>query len=74
MKDNFAQNCAKSYGWILSLEKANGHRISDFPHAARIRGNIEEFDSTPAPDRWILEIQIRHPTRPFGAFYEDLLS
>ena len=20
-----------------------------------------------------LEIQIRHPTRPFGAFYEDLL-
>jgi len=22
---------------------------------------------------WILEIQIAHPTKPFGAFYEDLL-
>jgi hypothetical protein len=27
----------------------------------------------PALRRWMLEIQIAHPTRPFGAFYEDLL-
>jgi len=23
---------------------------------------------------WILEIQIAHPSEPFGAFYEDLLA
>ena len=27
----------------------------------------------PADGLWILEIQIAHPTRPIGAFYEDLL-
>ena len=27
----------------------------------------------PNPDLWVLEMAIRHPTRPFGAFYEDLL-
>ena len=70
----FAKKQARSYGWVLSIEKANGHRIADFPHAARIRGNIEEFQQSPTPDRWILEIQIRHPERPFGAFYEDLLT
>jgi hypothetical protein len=25
------------------------------------------------PDRWVLEIAIIHPDRPFGAFYEDPL-
>lgn len=70
----FAENCAQKRGWILSLQKANGHRISDFPHAAKIRGSIEGFVETPAPNRWILEIQICHPTKSFGAFYEDLLA
>jgi len=27
----------------------------------------------PASGLWVLEIQLRHPTRPFGAFFEDLL-
>ena len=70
---DFAIARAESRGWKLSLQKANGHRIADFPHAAKARGSIEEFQGKPAPDRWILEIQIRHPTRNFGAFYEDLL-
>ena len=65
---------ADERGWQLSLQKANGHRIADFPHAAKIRGSIEGFDEKPAADRWILEIQIRHPERNFGAFYEDLLN
>ena len=35
---------------------------------------LEVRDRTRAADlRWILEIQIRHPHRNFGAFYEDLL-
>lgn len=70
----FAEACTERRGWKLSLQKANGHRIADFPHAARIRGSIEGFEQTPATDRWILEIQIRHPEKPFGAFYEDLLN
>lgn len=69
----FANEAATLRGWVLSLQKANGHRIADFPHAARQRGSIESFSQKPAANRWILEIQIRHPTRPFGAFYEDLL-
>jgi Xaa-Pro aminopeptidase len=70
---SFAEERAKKRGWVLSLESANGHRIADFPHAAKARGSIEEFPQKPAPDRWILEIQIRHPNRPFGAFFEDIL-
>jgi Xaa-Pro aminopeptidase len=70
----FAQASAERRGWMLALDQANGHRIADFPHAARSRGSIEGWASTPAPNRWILEIQIRHPSRSFGAFYEDLLS
>jgi len=36
-------------------------------------GNLGDFDAAPAAGPWILEIRIAHPTRPFGAFYEDLL-
>jgi methionyl aminopeptidase len=27
----------------------------------------------PSPLVWVLEIHIRHPTRKFGAFFEDML-
>ncbi len=70
----FASECSAKLGWLLTLDQANGHRIADFPHAVRNRGSIESFESCPAADRWILEIQIRHTQRPFGAFYEDLLT
>lgn len=70
---DFAKKMAEQKGWLLSLEKANGHRVSDFPHIARMRGSIEGFPQKPQSNRWILEIQIRHPHRDFGAFYEDLL-
>jgi Xaa-Pro aminopeptidase len=69
----FAKVRAIMRGWNLSLEKANGHRIADFPHTAKKRGAIETFDKIPMENRWILEIQIRHPEKPFGAFYEDIL-
>ena len=71
---NFAENKAQELGWLLTLEQANGHRIADFPHAVRSRGSIEEYSGCPSADLWILEIQMRHPTKPFGAFYEDLLN
>lgn len=70
----FAERCAERRGWILTTHGANGHRVADFPHTARKRGAIAKLDNSPAANRWILEIQIRHPKRLFGAFYEDLLN
>ena len=70
---SYAKILAVERGWELSLKEANGHRIADFPHAVKQRGTIEELMFSPAPSRWILEIQINHPTRSFGAFFEDLL-
>jgi hypothetical protein len=51
----------------------SGHRLSEFPHAAHHKGALADAPFTPSPGLWMLEIQLRHPTRPFGAFYEDLL-
>lgn len=63
---------AESRGWQLNLDMS-GHRLADFPHAALHKGALAEAPFTPSPDLWMLEIQIRHPTRPFSAFFEDLL-
>ncbi|KWF18652.1 M24 family metallopeptidase [Burkholderia pseudomultivorans] len=69
---DFAARRADAHGFRLNLD-INGHRVSDFPHAIYKAGNLGDFDAVPAAGLWILEIQIAHPTRPFGAFYEDLL-
>ena len=63
---------AESRGWKLNLDMS-GHRLSEFPHAAHHKGSLAEAQFTPAPGLWMLEIQIRHPERPFSAFVEDLL-
>jgi Xaa-Pro aminopeptidase len=67
-----AQAAASAMGWELNLD-IKGHRVGDYPHAIHHGGRLADFDSVPSPGLWILEIQIRHPTEPFGAFYEDLL-
>ncbi len=64
---------AEARGWLLNLE-LSGHRVSDFPHKAHYDGALIDQQFVPSPDLWILEIQLRHPTRPFGAFHEDLLT
>jgi len=64
---------SEARGWALNREMS-GHRISEFPHAAHYDGALIDQSFVPSPDLWILEIQLRHPTRPFGAFYEDLLT
>ncbi|MGK8208941.1 M24 family metallopeptidase [Burkholderia cenocepacia] len=69
---DFAAQRAEAHGFRLNLD-IKGHRVSDFPHAIYKAGNLGDFDAVPAAGLWILEIQIAHPTRPFGAFYEDLL-
>ncbi len=68
----FAEQRAKALGWRLNLD-IKGHRVSDFPHAIYKAGDLGDFERCPDVGLWILEIQIAHPTRPFGAFYEDLL-
>ncbi|HTU64565.1 MAG TPA: M24 family metallopeptidase [Steroidobacteraceae bacterium] len=68
----YAESVAATLGWVLYTEVA-GHRLADFPHKAFHSGPLAQVGFTPSADLWVLEIQIRHPTRPFGAFYEDLL-
>lgn len=68
----FAEQQAKERGWMLVME-VDGHRLGDFPHHAHYRGGMSDVDFRPSADAWVLEIQLRHPTREFGAFYEDLL-
>ena len=51
----------------------SGHGLADFPHAALHKGALAETPFTPSAGLWMLEIQIRHPKRPFSAFFEDLL-
>jgi hypothetical protein len=69
---DFAAAEASRLGWVLNLDM-NGHRISDFPHKAIFSGSLAEIEFAPSAGLWVLEIQIRHPTQPFGAFFEDLL-
>jgi methionyl aminopeptidase len=70
----FATQQATQLGWEFILRGASGHRIGDFPHALYHRGNMESLQIIPAAQRWVLEIQLKHPTRQFGAFHEDILN
>ncbi|KAF1008341.1 MAG: hypothetical protein GAK32_02139 [Pseudomonas fluorescens] len=69
----YAQEQAEAMGWVLNLD-IKGHRVSDFPHAIYRGGDLGDFEQYPNAGLWILEIQIAHPTKPYGAFYEDLLA
>jgi Xaa-Pro aminopeptidase len=68
----FAEQQAETMGWRFN-HAIKGHRVSDFPHSIHKAGDLGELDATPSSGLWILEIQIAHPTEPYGAFYEDLL-
>jgi hypothetical protein len=68
----YALEKAEAGGWRLNWQ-VKGHRVSDFPHAIYKAGDLGGLETCPSSGLWILEIQIAHPTRPFGAFFEDLL-
>ena len=70
---DFAGARAEAMGWRFN-HAIKGHRLGDFPHAVHKAGNLGTLDGTPSSGLWVLEIQIVHPTGPFGAFYEDLLT
>ena len=69
---DFAVRRADAMGWRLNWD-VKGHRVSDFPHAIYKAGALGDLEVCPQTGLWILEIQISHPSRPFGAFFEDLL-
>jgi methionyl aminopeptidase len=68
----YATGAAREMGWELNLD-LTGHRLSEFPHHAHYDGTLADVDLRPTEGLWVLEIQIRHPEREFGAFFEDLL-
>jgi len=69
----FAGERAAAMGWRFN-HAVKGHRVSDFPHAIHKGGDLGDLEASPSSGLWILEIQIAHPSEPFGAFYEDLLT
>ena len=69
----FAETQARELGWQLNLKVA-GHRLADFPHKVLCSGSLALAQFKPASDLWVLKMQIKHSERPFGAFYEDLLT
>jgi Xaa-Pro aminopeptidase len=69
----FAGERAEAMGWRFN-HAIKGHRVSDFPHSIHKGGDLGDLEALPSSGLWILEIQIAHPTEPFGAFYEDLLT
>lgn len=58
-------------GFDFHLEPA-GHLIGSFPHSGWRKG-LNQYPYPPEPGLWILEIQIKHPVEPVGAFYEAVL-
>lgn len=58
-------------GYIFHLDPA-GHLIGAFPHKGWKHG-LSAYPEPIEPGLWILEIQFRHPTLPYGAFHEAIL-
>jgi Xaa-Pro aminopeptidase len=69
----FAGERAAAMGWRFN-HAIKGHRVSDFPHSIHQGGDLGGLEALPSSGLWILEIQMAHPTEPFGAFSEDLLT
>lgn len=68
----YAGQMAQELGWELNLD-LGGHRLGDYSSADHYDGPLSEITFHPSPNRWMVEIHIRHPDHLFGAFYEDLL-
>ncbi|MGN2246975.1 M24 family metallopeptidase [Frateuria sp. GZRR35] len=69
---DFASERAQAMGWRFN-HAIKGHRLGDYPHSVHKGGDLGTLEGTPSAGLWVLEIQIAHPTEPYGAFFEDLL-
>lgn len=70
---DFLEKTAKELGYILNTAM-NGHRLSDFPHAIYHRGKLQDFQSVPMENLWVLEVLIIRAFENYGAFYEDIIK
>ncbi len=70
------------YAWLKTrvadsgyqlIEIAAGHRLSEFPHHKHSKASLGKIRFIPSASLWVLEVLLRHPTLPIGAFFEDLL-
>jgi hypothetical protein len=68
----FLQERAEALGYRLA-EKVEGHRMSDFPHHRHSKETLGRLPFPPTGSLWVLEVMLRHPSLPLGAFFEDLL-
>ncbi len=68
-----AQGFARQRGFDLNLNM-DGHRIGDFPHALHHKGDLIQFQHTPSPGLWVLEIHVVDRERQRAAFFEDVLG
>ena len=62
---------SESVGFVFNLNPV-GHLIGSFPHKGWKEG-LNTYPFVPESGYWILEIQIRHPEKSYGAFYEAVL-
>ena len=69
---DFAEKCAEEKGFQLNLNMY-GHRIGDFPHALHYKGKLNTIDFEISQGLWVLEILLKHKTKEFGAFFEDVI-
>jgi Xaa-Pro aminopeptidase len=70
---DYAYRQASEKGYVMHPSYVKGHRLSEFSHFKYGKDSVGDLDFKPAPERWVLEFQICHPSMKFGAFYEDLL-
>jgi Xaa-Pro aminopeptidase len=68
----FAETVAQQQGYQLN-HQIKGHRVGDFPHKLYASGSLGDLDGDAVPGIWVLEIQLKHPTLPIGAFKEQVL-
>lgn len=68
----FAEESARQQGYVLN-HQIKGHRVGDFPHKLYASGTLGDLASDAIPGIWVLEIQLKHPTLPIGAFKEQVL-
>jgi len=68
----FLKSRACDLGYEL-VEQVHGHRMSDFPHQKYTKEKLATLSFHPSDALWILEVMIKHPKLPIGAFFEDLL-
>jgi len=63
---------AEKMGYKQLLERS-GHLIGLFAHNSAWNKGLAKYNKTMEPGLWVLEIQIKDPSLPYAAFYENIL-